>query len=207
MVGEFKMIRDFALRALPLAMAAATATPALAAAPTTCSGYATTIINGWTSCAGFYDMNVFSNSAAHVGKQVEAVTFLGGCFDGDFDALFGFGSLGDGSNGARTIEFGKKFYGQTIVGAHFGNVGAPNDAFGNVSVFYKFDFGMAGADSIDFVQSRGLSNLYVYGSDLVPGGLGSVPEPGAWALMILGLGMVGAALRSSRKQRVSLRYA
>lgn len=34
-----------------------------------------------------------------------------------------------------------------------------------------------------------------------------VPEPGAWALMILGFGVVGGALRSNRKRRVSLTFA
>lgn len=34
----------------------------------------------------------------------------------------------------------------------------------------------------------------------------AVPEPSAWALMILGFGAVGGALRASRKQRTALRY-
>jgi hypothetical protein len=34
-----------------------------------------------------------------------------------------------------------------------------------------------------------------------------VPEPSAWALLILGFGAVGGALRRSRKVRVTLTYA
>lgn len=34
----------------------------------------------------------------------------------------------------------------------------------------------------------------------------AVPEPGAWAMMILGFGVVGGALRSTRKRRVSLSF-
>ena len=36
---------------------------------------------------------------------------------------------------------------------------------------------------------------------------GGVPEPGTWALLILGFGAVGSALRRSKKHRVSLAYA
>mgnify|MGYP000088301470 CR=1 FL=1 len=36
---------------------------------------------------------------------------------------------------------------------------------------------------------------------------GLVPEPSAWALLILGFGAVGGALRRSRKVRVTLTYA
>ena len=34
----------------------------------------------------------------------------------------------------------------------------------------------------------------------------AVPEPGSWALMILGFGITGSALRGSRKRRVALTY-
>lgn len=185
------------------------AAPAQAAAPTTCQGYAVTVLNSsinpWDKCAGFYDANIFSSSPGDVILQKEGVAFLGGTFDGNFGALFGFGSLGDDSNGARTVQFGKTFYGTTIIGMHFGNIGLADKKtdYGNVSAFYRFDFGDAGASSLTFVESRGLSNLWVYSSENPP----AVPEPATWALLILGFGAVGGALRASRKQRVALRYA
>lgn len=192
------MIRSLALRALPF-VALASATPALAVAPTTCTGYATTIINGWTACAGFYDQNVLGGDAAKIALQQEAVSFLGGSYDGNFNALFGFPNLGDNSNGARTINFGQTFFGKTIIGAHFGNIGLPQDAYQNVSVFYLFDFGPTGANSITFVESRGLSNLYVFNGN-------GVPEPSSWAMLIFGFGAVGGALRAARKRRPALNY-
>lgn len=176
------------------------AAPALAVAPTTCTGYATTIINGWTACAGFYDQNVLGGDAAKIALQQEAVSFLGGSYDGNFNALFGFPNLGDNSDGARTINFGQTFVGKTIIGAHFGNIGLPQDAYSNVSVFYLFDFGPAGANSITFVQSRGLSNLYVFNGN-------GVPEPSTWAMLILGFGAVGGAMRAARKRRGELTFA
>jgi hypothetical protein len=36
---------------------------------------------------------------------------------------------------------------------------------------------------------------------------GGVPEPSTWALLILGFGLTGAALRRSRQQRVAVSYA
>lgn len=190
------MKKFLALAALAVSAIAAPVAPALAA-PTTCDSYATTIIDGWSACAGFYSQNVFGGSAAKVAIQQEAVTFLGGSYDGDFDALFGFESLSDGSNGMRTIEFGQTFYGETIIGAHFGNIGLPQDAYGNVSVFYLFDFGATGADSVTFVQSRGLSNLYVFGGN-------AVPEPATWALFTIAFGAVGGAMRSRVRRREAL---
>lgn len=193
-----KLLTRIALPAVATAMAMPV-TPALAVAPTTCVGYATTIINGWTACAGFYDQNVFGNDAVKIASQQEAVSFLGGSYDGNFNALFGFPNLGDNSDGARTINFGQTFFGKTIIGAHFGNIGQPQDAYQNVSVFYLFDFGPAGANSITFVESRGLSNLYVFNGN-------GVPEPSTWAMLILGFGAVGGALRATRKRRPALNY-
>jgi len=187
------------LAASAAALAVAPAAPALAAAPTSCVGYATTIINGWTACAGFYDQNVLGGDATKIALQQEAVGFLGGSYDGNFNALFGFPNLGNNSDGARTINFGQTFFGKTIIGAHFGNIGLPQDAYQNVSVFYLFDFGPAGANSITFVQSRGLSNLYVFNGN-------GVPEPSTWAMLILGFGVLGGVLRSARKRRPALNY-
>lgn len=35
----------------------------------------------------------------------------------------------------------------------------------------------------------------------------AVPEPSTWAMMLLGFGAMGAAMRSRRKQKVTVRYA
>lgn len=187
------MQRSLLLLAATAGVAGFTAAPAAAAEPTTCQTYSVTIINGWSACRGFYSGNVMSGNGGDITTQTNAVGELGGSFDGNFAALFGFGSLGNGGNGARTINFGQTFYGETIIGAHFGNIGLPNDQYGNVTVFYKFDFGAAGASSIDFVQSRGLSNLYVYNNGQ------AVPEPATWALLTVAFGAIGASMRKRRK--------
>lgn len=185
---------------LAVAMAASATGPLAAAEPTTCASYTTAILSGWTNCVGFYAGNLFSSSIpqGHIATQQNAVAALGGSFNGDFSSLHGFPSISDGE-GPRTFNLGKTFYGETIIGAHFGNIGAPGDQYGNVSVFYKFNFGAAGANSLQFVQSRGLSNLYVYNG-------GAVPEPATWAMLILGFGAVGGAMRLARKRRDALAF-
>ncbi|MXP28847.1 PEPxxWA-CTERM sorting domain-containing protein [Porphyrobacter algicida] len=201
-----------ALKSISFSAAAAlalVAAPAFAGGPPTATaqpslgGCATTygtVVSGATACSGFYAGNVFSNNAGDVLTQQAAVSALGGSFDGDFTNLFGFGSLSNGSTGARTIDFGANFYGPTIIGAHFGNIAGPE---GNVSVFWTFNFGTAGASSLTFLDGQGLSNLYVYGDPSTP----AVPEPAAWALMILGFGAVGSVLRRSKKTKLALTYA
>lgn len=188
-------MKKILLSAVGAAAAITAPSAASAAEPTTCTTYTTSIITGWSSCVGFYNGNVFNQADAAL--QQAAVTQLGGSFNGDFGSLLGFGSLSNGSNGARTINLGQTVYGPTIVGLHFGNIGGPE---GNVSAFYKFDFGSQGTSSISLVQSMGLSNLWVYQSTA------AVPEPGTWALLILGFAMVGGALRAARKQRPALNY-
>jgi hypothetical protein len=43
-----------------------------------------------------------------------------------------------------------------------------------------------------------------YGEEAIPGAAPRMPEPGTWAMLILGFGMIGAALRD-RQQRVPAR--
>ena len=86
-----------------------------------------------------------------------------------------------------------------------GCVGDPTGAFCN---FSNAGVAFAGnAFSIDFggtAGNTGYDNI-TFGSDVA---VGAVPEPATWAMMLLGFGFVGGALRSAkRKQKVTVSYA
>ena len=53
----------------------------------------------------------------------------------------------------------------------------------------------------------GSSTLTISSVDAGPGGVGAVPEPAAWALMIGGFGLAGASLRRRRASSLALARA
>jgi hypothetical protein len=60
---------------------------------------------------------------------------------------------------------------------------------------------------LGFISSSPVTNVSLYGStpedfiDLVDGTVsGAVPEPAAWAMMLLGLGLIGAGMRVARQK-------
>lgn len=155
----------------------------------------------YIGCSGFFAGN--ANSGATQAVQSSAVTSLGGDFDGSWLA-----KIDSSQSSGGLIEFGRTLYGETIIGAHFGNIfnpenltlgGQGND--NNVTVFWKFDFGTTGANGIQLLNTRGFSNAALYDTGL---NIGAVPEPQAWALFTLGFGILGAAMRGRRKQRVAI---
>ena len=96
-----------------------------------------------------------------------------------------------------SVNFNTLLTGLTIVAFHVGGAGGNSTGVGYQSTaWYAFDAGTTGIDVLSFNRG-GLSNarLYSTGTCLT---CQAVPEPDAWALMILGFGGVGAALRSRR---------
>jgi hypothetical protein len=73
-----------------------------------------------------------------------------------------------------------------------------NDIFSNntVSLFNSLVLGQAPGPGFGFIACNGCVTAEQV--DRAAGGGGSVPEPAAWALMIVGFGGVGAALRRRR---------
>ena len=71
---------------------------------------------------------------------------------------------------------------------------------GNVSVFWLFDFGTTGANFVTLDDPTGWSNATLYTTGSPPG----VPEPATWAMMLLGFGAAGTALRRSRRRTTAL---
>lgn len=167
-----------------------------------CSATYGTVVSGAIDCQGFFAGNIFSQSGAST--QQTAVAALGGSFGGTF------GSLTSGSLSGSTVSFGKMLYGQTIVGMHFGNIANPDNLTfvsrgnnENVSVLWLFDLGATGASGITLLNTRGFSNAALYSTAAaVP----PVPEPSTWAMLILGFGVVGGAMRAARTRHTRLAF-
>lgn len=142
-------------------------------------------------CAGYFSGNLLNGSAEDIANQQEAIAELDGDFvwDGDWASVEGTKILTLTGTGENEIDFGTALFGQTIIGAHFGNVAGPA---GNVSVFWLFDFGTEGVTSIALDDVQGFSNAVLYTT--AP----AVPEPATWAMMLLGFGAAGYAMRRRR---------
>jgi hypothetical protein len=192
------------------AMVAAAASPALAKdvrstlPPSSTTTNALTVVSACDlslptpdaiACAGYYSGNLLNGSAEDIANQQAAIDSLPGDFQFDGD----WGALADNTiftlTNGNQLNFGETMFGLTIIGAHFGNVAG--DA-GNVSVFWLFDFGTEGADFVTLDDPTGWSNatLYTTGS--------GVPEPATWAMMLLGFGAAGTAMRRSRRRTTAI---
>lgn len=102
-------------------------------------------------------------------------------------------------NGTATLNFGSlNLSGLTILGAHFGNnvESDPN----NITAFWLLDLGNTVTNTITLSNGQGSSNAQIFAT----GGTPSVPEPGTWALMLLGFGGIGMALRRSHRRNGAL---
>ena len=150
------------------------------------------------ACAGYYSGNLLNGSSTDVANQQAAIDSLPGTYqwNGDWTALETSTSpdlvITSLTNGNQ-LNFGTTMFGLTIIGAHFGNVAGPA---GNVSVFWLFDFGATGADFVTLDDPNGWSNAALYTTGSRP----PVPEPATWAMMLLGFGAAGAAMRRSRRK-------
>lgn len=65
--------------------------------------------------------------------------------------------------------------------------------------------GFAGAGVTGFTVSSAAD--FAIGDFYTAGSTGAVPEPATWLLMMLGFGLVGGALRSQRRQKLTVSYS
>lgn len=72
------------------------------------------------------------------------------------------------------------------------------NTLGNFSGFVSFDFPSSFPDYIAPNGSQSENQSLAFNVNVVSG---AVPEPGTWAMMLLGFGFAGAALRSSRRKQ------
>ena len=142
------------------------------------------------ACAGSYAGNL--NDAANIDDLNAALDALvGGNYDPNLvwtQSIDDTKAFFDETGGVLTFD--NTLFGVNILSIHFGGAGFYPPGTGGGTILYLFDFGTTGAGSITLNQD-GFSN-----SILIPGG---VPEPGTWAMMLMGFGAAGYALRRRRK--------
>jgi hypothetical protein len=139
-----------------------------------------------TACVGYFAGQVLDQ--ADSSTIATALSALGVSYSGqvtDYQTVTGLGGSVD------LTAFGILTGVQTIA-IHFGNATGEDNALGNVTAFYQIDFGSTG--SILHLNVPGSSSATLFTS------AAPVPEPATWALMLLGFGGMGMALRRGRRQ-------
>jgi len=186
------MKTTLALLALGVSLSVgAISAPAQAALPITLAPCASTdIVPNAEQCLGFYGSQLLSGNSGDVAVQIEALGLLGFVWDGVtvLDSKTGLG----GANPTFTAAMN----GETWLGIHWGG-GANSRVPGqDTTSFYRFN---AGTDLHTVLLNYGSSSdAKLYFTSGTPG----VPEPTTWAMMIFGLGGVGALMRRKRLQPV-----
>jgi hypothetical protein len=156
---------------------------------------------GTLSCAGFYSGNLITEGGP---KLTEAIGITGG-LDPSAGSLIQKIEWGKGMN-ESLIDFDGTFSGQVLIGIHFGGGRRGYNGTG----FWLLDV----PEELDAIRwtSRiqgGISNagLYLIGdvTEIPAPQATPVPEPATWAMMLLGFGGVGFALR--RRKGHLIRHA
>ena len=184
------------LRILFASLALSAASPSLAALTMVGTGCDETLPDpNADACAGAFAGNLNNNSS--IGDLNAALDVLaGGNFQdavwADLDPTKTFFSAGSGT----TLNFAETLFGEQILSLHFGNAGS---GLGNHTILYLFDFGLTGANSV-MLNQQGWSNGVLV---TPPGGTPPVPEPATWAMMLMGFGAAGYAIRRRRKTRLA----
>jgi hypothetical protein len=178
----------YALKACVAAVALMAAVPASAALTIVADCDETLPDPNAVACGGYYAGNLNSNSPTDEADLQTALDLLlgAGVVDYEFTEVEGTKDFFELDSGI--LEFDDTLFGSQVFSLHFGGAGEYD---GDVTVLYLFDFGTTGADSVDLNQD-GFSN----GIIITPPG---VPEPATWAMMLMGFGAAGYAMRRRRR--------
>lgn len=144
------------------------------------------------SCKGFFAGNLNGNK-----PSLPAINEVLAIWGVNLTSAVPASAMLSGLTGT-TINFTQQLYGDTIVGMHFGTISNAGGTVQNVTAFYRFDAG-AGAGLDQFMtRFDSLSNATLYMTGTAP--VSSVPEPGTYAMMVAGLGLMGLVARRRKQQ-------
>jgi hypothetical protein len=149
-----------------------------------------------TQCVGWYAGNLLGGNPTQRADAQEALALLG--FNWSPNTLVNTLEtvLPPEGSPAGSINFTGFLSGTTIIGIHRGGGG---DGTNSSTAFFKWT-NLAPTDIIT-LNLNGLSTSTLYFTTFT-----QVPEPATWALMILGVGLIGWQLRR-RRQTVKVSYA
>ena len=180
-----KYLLTAAIGAVAMGLAAA---PASAAVVISVPCANTDITPTALDCAGFVANNVVNDNDANEAIMAELLLELGFVYAGDSN---GIEQVNGGSGSANFVTL---LTGLSIIGVHYGNgTGSPGgQGSGDDTAFYLLNAG-AGLDIVTLnFGSASTVTLFQTGGT-------AVPEPGTWAMMLLGFGAAGYAMRRRRK--------
>ena len=165
--------------------------PPATISPCTNFTFSVTII----ACAGGYSSNLLQSSLTDA-TGLAALAALGAPVTG----IYLEPKLEGLSSATGVIDFGTLLTGMSVFGFHAGGAGDGDQG----TFFFQFDAG-AGVDVITITDrlnsnSTGLSNAALFQT-------GAVPEPGTWAMMLLGFGAMGVSLRRRPRTQHLLQVA
>jgi len=184
----FNILAASAIAAVGSLLVASSASAALVACdPTTLTGVGGTITD--VSCVGWFSGNLLGGSPADQAADVTDIDKLKG--QGGFSTVTST-NFNDSGN---PITFPELLTGTVVVGFHNGAANGatdPSGPGGEGTAFFEFTAPAGGITQLD-LNVAGWSDAELFVDGGVP-----VPEPASWALMIAGVGLVGAALRRRR---------
>jgi hypothetical protein len=174
------------------------------------------VVTGAIACVGYYGNNLLTGTTGS--STADLTTYINQLLNGPATDPVGPYPAADGYNPPYTIDSGTgtvlgslsslsgtdgvpftynfaplQLSGYTIFAAHFGNF--PDSNAPNVTAFWLLNLGSGTTSSVTINDGKGVSNAQILGT-----GTPAVPEPATWAMMLLGFGGIGLALRRGRRQ-------